>query len=76
LYSLSLTTVWPCNFLAKEYCIGAKAAHEMLMKLTTVFGSFFLFYSTKHCQLKKEQPILLLHQLPQKMSLALKETQK
>jgi hypothetical protein len=33
LRSFSLVTVWLCNFWSKE--IGAKAAHKMLMKLTT-----------------------------------------
>jgi len=31
--SFPLITVWLCNFWQKN--IGAKAAHEMLMKLTT-----------------------------------------
>jgi len=36
LHSFSLVTVWLCNYLEQEYWnIGAKAAHNMLIKLTT-----------------------------------------
>jgi len=43
LCSFSLITVWLCNFLAQKYWhknIGAKAAHKMLIKLTTGCGEW------------------------------------